>query len=174
MTTSYPRISACYSKNRVAVKALTWCCLVILSTTSADSGCRQAKSGSDTFKISVATGGGFTGVVTGFNLHANGKVEAWRRFPAQPDSILWTVDVEPVQIEQIARNLERTGAFKSEYEVTGNFTTRIIFSSRNGQYSWSWSDADDAPPKLRKWYGDVRRFCRELRINRQQQRESTQ
>ncbi len=151
---------------------LRFTCLFFFSVIFAHSGCRLATPGSQSlnaFKISVATGGGFTGLVRGFYLHSDGKVEAWRRFPAQPDSILWAVQADPEKIAEFARQLEGTGALKIAYETTGNMTTRIVYSLPDTSYAWSWSNASDAPAELKEWYGKVRQFCRELRKKRQQQ-----
>lgn len=135
------------------------------------SGCGPATHDSqiqNAFKISVATGGGFTGLVRGFYLHADGKVEAWRRFPAQPDSILWTVQADPGKIAEFVQQLEKTSEFKKVHEETGNITTRIIYSLSDTSYTWSWSNAIGAPLGLKEWYAQVWQFCRAL--GEQQQR----
>lgn len=129
------------------------------------SGCGLATHDSqiqDAFKISVATGGGFTGLVRGFYLHADGKVEAWRRFPAQPDSILWTVQADPGKIAEFVQQLEKTSELKKVHEETGNITTRIIYSLSDTSYTWSWSNAVGAPLGLKEWYAQVWQFCRAL------------
>ena len=142
----------------------------------AHSGCRPDAPGTQVqeaveqeknFKISIATGGGFTGLVRGFYLYSDGKVETWRRFPAQSDSILWTAQVEPWRIAEFAQQLERTGALKKTSEGTGNVTTRIIYSLPDVSYTWSWSSAHTAPPELKAWYDKVKQFYRELSKNQQ-------
>ena len=136
--------------------------------------CRPAAPGSqveDAFAITLARGGGFTGLVRGFHLYSDGKVAAWRRYPAQPDSVLWTVQVEPGKIAEFARQLERTGALKKAHAATGNTTTRIVYSLPDSGYTWSWSNAGAAPAELKQWYVRVRQFCEQVREKRQRQRE---
>ena len=94
----------------------------------------------------------------GFHLYSDGKVAAWRRYPAQPDSVLWTVQVEPGKIAEFARQLERTGALKKAHAATGNTTTRIVYSLPDSGYTWSWSNAGTAPAELKRWYVRVRQF----------------
>lgn len=151
------------SQSRVIVKtAIVYCLLFFLIF---HSGCRPATHDNqiqDVFKISVATGGGFTGLVRGFYLHADGKVEAWRRFPAQPDSILWTVQADPGKIAEFVQQLEQTSALKKVHEATGNITTRIIYSLPDTSYNWSWPNASGTPAELKEWYGKVWQFCRAL------------
>ena len=152
------------SQSRVIVKAAIVYCLLFFLIFFL-SGCGPATHDSqiqDTFKISIATGGGFTGLVRGFYLHADGKVEAWRRFPAQPDSILWTVQTDPGKIAEFVQQLEQTSALKKVYEETGNITTRIIYFLPDTSYTWSWSNAVGEPLGLREWYAQIWQFCRAL------------
>ena len=155
------------SECRAVVKTSVFL-VIIFYVILAHSGCRPVP---DAFSISIASGGGFTGLVGGFYLHSNGKVEAWRRFPAQPDSILWTVQVDPRKIAEFAQQLEQTGVVEKTYKATGNMTTRVIYSLQDVSHTWSWSNEGDAPPELKEWYGRVRKFCGELSEKQQRQRE---
>ena len=138
-------------------------CFLLLA--AAHPACRPAAPGARTradFLISIAAGGGFTGLVRGFSLHADGTVEAWQRLPAQPDSILWTIRADPGQVAELARQLEETGALEETYEETGHMTTRVVYSRPRAAHSWSWSSGGGTPAELKEWYGRVRRFCRDL------------
>lgn len=161
--------------NARRIRILTLCSLLLYSAILASSGCRPTGRGDgeiqDAFTISVSTGGGFTGRVTGFHLHSDGKVEGWRRFPAQPDSILWAVKADSREIAEFAQRLERTGALKRVYRTTGNMTARIIYSTSDTSYTWSWSAWNQAPPELKEWYRRVTQFCRELRKKGQLRQE---
>ena len=139
--------------------------LFFLLLAAAHPGCRPAAPGDgiqDSFEITIAAGGGFTGLVRGFSLHADGTVKAWQRLPAQPDSILWTVRADPGQVAELARQLEGTGALDETREETGHMTTRVVYSRSDATRSRSWSSAKGAPAELKEWYGRVRRFCRDL------------
>ena len=92
---------------------------------------------------------------------------AWRRFPAQPDSILWTLQADPGKIGEFARQLEGTGALEKEYAGGGNVSTRITYSLPDSAYTWSWSNAGP-PEELEQWYDEVRQFCEDLNAQRQQ------
>ena len=61
------------------------------------------------FKITISSGGGFTGLYRGFRLYSTGRVERWERFAAGGDSVLWVTAVDPGQIEFWGASSSRAG-----------------------------------------------------------------
>ena len=112
------------------------------------------------FKISLSTGGGFTGLTRGYHLYADGRVEAWRRFASRKDTILAVVQADPSRLRLFQRRLEQSGLLQKTYRETGNMTTRLTYNLADTTYTWSWSGAGNGlAPEIKDWFVEVHNFC---------------
>jgi hypothetical protein len=127
---------------------------------------KVAPAAADTFKISFSRGGGFTGLVRGYTLYSDGVVQHWQRMPAGPDSILWTMTVEPAQIQAFKQQLHDTGMLEKTLDETGNLTTVVLLESPRDHYRWSWSGVsppEALPPAFKAWCDNMEAFCKNLK-----------
>lgn len=123
---------------------------------------QHATSEQNQFKISLAIGGGFTGMFKGFTLYADGRVEHWLRYPTQKDSVLWTTTVERDEIKSFQRRLQQSGILQQTLQGTGNMTTMVIYEVPDSSYVWSWSGvgvSDNISSVFKEWYQSVKEFC---------------
>ena len=117
------------------------------------------------FKISVATGGGVTGLTKGYTLHSTGVVQHWQRFPAQEDSVLWQTTVNPAEIFTLKQQLAASGMLEVTHRETGNMTTAVTFVNEDGAHGWSWPGVgvtERTPANIEDWYKTVDAFCKKL------------
>ena len=112
------------------------------------------------FQISLSRGGGFTGLVRGYRLHANGQVEAWQSRPGQPAKVTWQQQVDITRVRAVQEDLEATGVLGAVHSNTGNMTTRVTYDLPDTIYSWSWTG--DPPAELAAWYSETRQWCAAL------------
>jgi hypothetical protein len=108
----------------------------------------------------LSRGGGVTGLVRGYHLHDDGRVEAWQRRPGKPQTLRWQRQVAAHEVLDLQRDLEATGALKAAHRETGNMTTRLTYDRPDTSYAWSWTG--DPPEELAAWVGETRRFCAAL------------
>lgn len=114
------------------------------------------------FTLSIATGGGFTGLVSGYTLHSDGRVTHWQRYPAGKDTMLWSTHADSTHIAQLRQMLLDAGMTQETIRGSGNITTTVSYTTADSTYTWSWSGTgpeSDLPPEVARWYRRVERFC---------------
>lgn len=130
---------------------------------------RSFTAPTDRFKLTVASGGGFTGAVTGYTLHSDGAVEHWLRFPGKPDSIIWTAKGSPAEILKFRQQLEASGMLQERLRESGNMTTSVTYAAPDTTYLWSWSESAGAGKKsIQEWVQAVQTFCETINQQREQ------
>lgn len=125
---------------------------------------QSTEKSNEFIKMTIATGGGFTGLWNGYSLYPDGKIERWQRFPAKADSILQTVHTDNSKVTEFSQNLLQSGMIGKTYQNPGNMTTVITFTLPDTTYSWSWSGTgatEDLPVELKNWYKVVQQFCQD-------------
>ena len=119
----------------------------------------------NSYSINLSTGGGFTGLKSGYALFSNGVVTRWQKLPTGKDLIDWKVKVDSSQIEQFRKELELTGITDRQYTETGNITAYLKYKTVDTTYFWSWKGIgvnSNIPPEIKVWYIKVNLFCSEL------------
>ena len=132
------------------------------SKTKRDNSITQIES----FKITIASGGGFTGLYKGYTLHSDGQVVHWQRFGAGQDSVLWTAKGNAEQIDNFKKKLEESGALSQPFQETGNMTTTVTLALPDTSYTWSWPGTgvnDNTPDVLKELYPLVEKYCKNLK-----------
>ena len=115
------------------------------------------------FKITLSSGGGFTGMYSGYHLYASGLLEAWQKRAAGGDTLLWMQQVDPERIERIRAQLAASGALDKRYDGAGNMTVIVNYATADTVYRWSWDRGREEPTELAMWYQRTRRYCVENR-----------
>ena len=121
------------------------------------------------FKITVSTGGGFTGAVSGCTLGSDGRVVYWDKRGAAPESIRWSVAAGPSRILEFRRLLETGGALGLTLRETGNMTTVIQLELPDTLRIWSWPGhgaSETTPEPFRTWYPQVEAYCESVSPSR--------
>ena len=108
----------------------------------------------------MSRGGGVTGLVRGYRLHDDGRVEAWQQRPGKIATLRWQQQVTENRVLVLQEGLEATGALGTLHRETGNMTTRVTYDRPDTSYTWSWTG--DPPEELARWYGETCRFCAAL------------
>jgi len=112
------------------------------------------------FTLMVSTGGGFTGLTTGYRLYQDGRIDYWQRFPAGRDSVLWSKKVDSAKIVGFRQALEASGALGKSIQHSGNMTTTVTLQLPDTTYAWYWSQEEKTV--LSRWVADVHRFCQNI------------
>ena len=118
------------------------------------------------FSFSLSSGGGFTGLVSGFTLASDGTVKEWERHGGGADSTLWETRIPGDRIVEFRKRLEQGGAKGISLQGSGNMTTMVKLRLPDTLYLWSWSGAgvsESVPEPFRSWYPEVRGFCENLK-----------
>lgn len=115
------------------------------------------------FEIRIGSGGGFTGLFEGYDLHSNGKVEYWQHYNAKKDSIYWTSRVEPDKIDSFQQQLILSGILENNIEEKGNMIYTVTYDTPDTSYYWTWSEQTRIPAKFKKWYDEVFQFFEQMR-----------
>ncbi len=113
------------------------------------------------FRISISTGGGFTGLYQGFTLHSDGKIEQWQKDRAGEVKILKSRQVDVKEFVKFRKELERDDIFKIKLTQTGNMTTKIVYQKWDSTFVWTWQAGGEIPPQMQKWYDSIRIFCKQ-------------
>ena len=120
----------------------------------------------EAFKITIASGGGFTGLYKGYTLHSEGQVMHWQRFAAGRDSTIWAAQGAANKILNFKLQLEKSGAPRQTIQETGNMTTTVTLTLQDTSYTWSWPGTgvnDNTPDIFKEWYLLVEKYCKNLK-----------
>ena len=132
------------------------------SKTKRDNSITQIES----FKITIASGGGFTGLYKGYALHSDGQVVHWQRFGAGQDSTLWTISGTADQILDFKQRLEESGVLSQTFQKTGNMTTVVTLELPDTSYTWLWPGTgvgQKTPDIFKEWYPLDEKYCKTLK-----------
>lgn len=120
----------------------------------------------DTVELTIARGGGFTGLYKGYTLHSDGQVVHWQRFGAGPDSVLWKAQDNSGKIHDFVNQLEESEVLTKNIQETGNITTIVTLELPDTSHTWSWPGSgvnDSTPDIFKEWYSLVENYCRTLK-----------
>jgi hypothetical protein len=126
----------------------------------------RASSARDTvtpFKLTISTGGGFTGAVSGCTLGSDGRVGDWAQQGAAPPSSRWNVQADRAKVIGFRRRLD--AAFGLNLRKYGNMTTVVKLELPDTLRIWSWSGhgaSETTPEPFRTWFPEVEAFCDSL------------
>lgn len=118
-----------------------------------------------TFKISVGSGGGFTGAYEGCSISSDGVVRRWsRRGAASEDTTLGMAQGSVEKVRDFEARLRGSGALESAASETGNMTSTVLYELPDSSRSWSWpgsGENDKTPAAFKGWYSEIQTYCRE-------------
>ena len=113
------------------------------------------------FQISISTGGGFTGLSTGYTLSHDGRVEHWQRFAGGEYTALWSQQSSAAKVGAFRMQLESLGMLGKQIQQSGNMTTTVTLALPDTTYNWYWGLLEKT--ELTGWAQDVEMFCQELK-----------
>jgi len=113
------------------------------------------------FKMTVSTGGGVTGLTSGYSLSSDGVIEHWQHFRAGTDSVLWSEKTNVSRILFFRKQLEEIGVLKKNIQQRGNMTTTVKLALPDTTYTWYWNASGKSD--LSRWVKDVQRFCESMK-----------
>ncbi len=131
------------------------------ATPAADSTTALAQTDTS-YRITLSSGGGFSGFTRGFTLFGSGRIEYWQRARVGQDTLLKSLAVSPAEIARFRNELIQSGALQKEVHSTGNITNRVVFATMDTTYTWMWGGekaAESVPKPLLMWYQSVRKYC---------------
>ena len=114
------------------------------------------------FTLTIASGGGFTGLYSGCALQSDGTVTFWQRIGARPDSILAKAAGSPAEIQGLLDRLRLGGALASTLRESGNMTTVVKLEIADSVRTWSWAGSgvdDKTPEPFMTWYPEAQAYC---------------
>ncbi len=103
--------------------------------------CKEAEVAKP-FSIGLSSGGGVSGMYTGFILASNGDVVYWRGFRGQEDSrtVLGTIALE--HLTRLKTLVSESHLSTLAFRETGNMTTLLRVSDGSELFTLSWSGID--------------------------------
>ena len=113
------------------------------------------------FQISISTGGGFTGLSTGYTLSHDGRVEHWQRFAGGEYTALWSQQGSAAKIGAFKMQLESLGMLGKQIRQSGNMTTTVTLALPDTTYTWYWGQLKKT--ELTDWAQNVESFCQQLK-----------
>lgn len=121
------------------------------------------------FRLTLAQGGGFTGLYTGYHLHADGRIERWQQLPGGIESVTWQAVADEAEVRQAAAQL-RSAAGDWRGDGGGNVTCTATLVQGDSTSHWSWPGPEPpagAPPAFRDWLRRTRALCERAAANAQ-------
>jgi len=118
------------------------------------------------YVIKYSEGGGFTGLVRGYDIASSGEVVHWELTPGAEKRILWKENADQSQIQGLREILRKSGIFDRSVDQRGNMTTVLGYESGGQSYSWSWPGSGPAaqvPEELREFIPELLSFCHNLK-----------
>lgn len=134
-----------------------WYSIVLLVATIA-AGCASTTTSSRIERITIGSGGGFSGMQSGYRLERSGIVEEWdmqsgsmhiRATAKFPASIVrrFFVHAEELKLDTLT------------IDQPGNMTWWLETTSGNSSKRLRWSDRTRIPPELAAFDSELRTFC---------------
>lgn len=118
-------------------------------------GCGTCKHSTDKapFSIDLSSGGGFSGMHTGFTLKSDGTVLYWRGMYGRREEVrpLGTADADAVRTLKALIDERKLSSFS--HRETGNMTTALAVTEGELLYTITWpgmdSESDNAPGEVK-------------------------
>ena len=115
---------------------------------------RDESAAAESFYLSVSRGGGITGLVTGCDFNAAGRVRKWRASALGATDSLGS---HMLSVANIRERLAELTALPSP-DRPGNLTYRVVLTQPDETRVWTWS----TNPPLTEWYRATRKLCADV------------
>ena len=115
---------------------------------------RDESAAAESFYLSVSRGGGITGLVTGCDFNAAGRVRKWRASALGATDSLGS---HMLSVASIRERLAELTALPSP-DRPGNLTYRVVLTQPDETRVWTWS----TNPSLTEWYRATRKLCADV------------
>jgi len=119
-------------------------------------------------QLSFASGGGFTGLASGYTIYSNGKINHWKRLSVVKDTVDWSTSVDASRATKFRTELVKSGLLERNILETGNMTTHLKYETTDSTYMWSWrgqGESGNVPVEIKDWYIEITKFCNDLKNN---------
>jgi hypothetical protein len=107
-------------------------------------GCGSTRTQSD--RIVLGSGGGYTGAYSGYIIHGDGKVAGWRGVGAARDSVRPLFTLSRDSTDRYFDQLESMKFTTIDFNSPGNFTYLLELEHGDSSHIVRWGDARYAPP----------------------------
>ena len=115
---------------------------------------RDESAAAESFYLSVSRSGGITGLVTGCDFNAAGRVRKWRASALGATDSLGS---HMLSVVKIGERLAELTALPSP-DRPGNLTYRVVLTQPDETRVWTWS----TNPPLMEWYRATRKLCADV------------
>ena len=114
--------------------------------------------------ITVATGGGFTGMTNGFSMIETGEVSVWSGMRGQHELTYKVGSISPEKAQAFKDTLIAVNLAGMNLNSPGNMSTYIELetSTRRDRITWGSADHPSPPAALSDWYSDFMKTCSSL------------
>jgi hypothetical protein len=108
--------------------------------------CKESPSARDAFTIELSSGGGFSGLWSGYIMHSDGAVQFWDGRQNKTESVKTVGNVDPGDIRDIVTLIDKNALMALPLRETGNMTCmlRVTRGELTSFITWPGTLEDDA------------------------------
>ncbi len=136
--------------------------ILILLLTAQCSSVKNIEAGKN-YLISYSSGGGFTGIFSGFYLNENGIVKFWHKQLNSTPVVDDSINVQPEQKEKIRELISEPEIFTYKSEFIGNYTTYLSITCGDKTNNLSFNKLNlpkDMPASLHALINELNKIHR--------------
>ncbi|MBL0175973.1 MAG: hypothetical protein IPP94_12040 [Ignavibacteria bacterium] len=141
---------------------------LILGTGVAGGGCGTCKdsaandAGGTPFIIDLSSGGGFSGMHSGFTIKSDGSVLYWQGMYGRREDVRPLGSMDAGEIRRLKALIDEQKLASVRHRETGNMTTSLSVAEGELLYTISWpgmtEDASDIPEAVRPVHAELQRL----------------
>ncbi|MEP7235855.1 MAG: hypothetical protein ABI778_11230 [Ignavibacteriota bacterium] len=112
--------------------------------------------------IAVGSGGGFSGLYTGYVITRSGDIYGWRNITGNPDSLELKLHTSADSVNFFFRYLDEIGFGDIALHTSGNMNSSIVRTEGTAEHriQWALDGSISAPPEISTFNSLVNNFIR--------------
>jgi hypothetical protein len=118
-------------------------------------GCSHTQDISNSFNVTLSSGGGFTGMYSGYHIDTSGTISRWEGRTFNFASLNPVGNVTSDKLKQMNTKIIELEIMNVQYKKSGNISSSISISTNNFQHTVSWVGIEperDVPEKIKEFY----------------------
>jgi hypothetical protein len=130
---------------------------------------KQSAELTSSYNIVIGSGGGFTGIYSGYYVDTLGNISKWEGRVFTDKNLKYITTLSREQLTKISELVSNKNVLNTSYNKSGNISSSIQFSSKNLKHSVSWSGfepTDSVPVNIREFHSMLKQIINDT-INKQ-------
>ncbi|MBU1422962.1 MAG: hypothetical protein KKG06_07240 [Bacteroidetes bacterium] len=136
---------------------------------SKDQSPKQTTAQTAKYNIVIGSGGGFTGIYSGYYIDTLGNITSWEGRVFADTNLKYITTLSREQLDKISKLVLDKNVLNTNYKNSGNISSYIQLSCKNLKHSVSWSGFEpneSVPVNIREFHSQLRKIIVDT-INRQ-------